>query len=69
MTQLEKAVNAYSEIDNTVVGDPELGIVICNDCGYFNLQLSDALKSMQNGRDAMSDALNNAKWLGTAFEF
>ena len=69
MKSLEEVVIAYSEINNTVIGDPELGILICDDEGSHHLKLTEAINAMEKGEEAMRDALDNdTEFLGADFE-
>lgn len=70
MSNLNKAVEAFSKVNSTVVGDEEKGIVIERGESYFALSLSDALAAMEKGEGAMMDAIEEkAVDLGEDFEF
>ena len=69
MNNLETTVDAYSRINNTVVGCPKNGIITSRGNSYYALNLNDANQAISLGQDAMEDALDSKSVdLGKDFE-
>lgn len=67
---LMQLTQAFSNINNTIVGCPKSGLVMQKGNTYHSLNLKDARVALDQGAEAMQDALDNKTVeLASDFEF